>query len=534
MSASQLTALTSGLPSGISTLLKFPGIREDVNPDQLNALEKLQAERARAVISLPGSTQSETPDTLSGFARRIQLTQLLLSVYGGIAVTDGQVNLDALRREILMDDVLETLYGAAQQVIRGAVQRVDQIANASRGVSLEEYEALYDLISKTNGIVVSVIKLALDGVIYEARSLVREMLQNDFNQLLSKIDGVLDQGKIRINIHGTDYVVNAAAIHGLMKDHLDEVAVKLSNNSNTDFNKDQYARLNLAGLPEEFIQGLMTSYQRDWFRQINFETYNPVFSDSVNQPAASQEIWFRLIPALLESYGAEILDETGNVSLVSVETKLFEEVHHPVQNGESVLEAFKKIVRSVIDAARSALNAVNFADWAERIKSQDIILDAIAQIKTRSSELVKNLNASELSILEAFANTGYFWDTSVPNLRQLWDLLSSRLRGQKTVHVVMDNGKTIEINLSEIESIPNMPSSSIYDQALFPGLAPSDFNDVYNNAPAYIRFSEYQPASQQSVFDVEKLIVNAVRRIYDTIDELPEIYRERMFENEKL
>ncbi|MDP3920335.1 MAG: hypothetical protein Q8R76_05970 [Candidatus Omnitrophota bacterium] len=543
ITAGDLNALTNGLPSDIASLMRFPGIMEKLTEEQLHELEKRDREVLRRNCCFDGRNAQADAGNLSIFGRRIQLTGLFLQAAGAEVVNaDGYVDRDAYRRALLMNDRLEALYNAAQLVIEGSVMRVDELVrDISKGISLETYERLYQLIKDTNGAVTDIIKLALDGVIHSARSMVLDMLQDDFNVLLRKIDGILAEAPIQIRIGDKVYVVDSRKVRDAMHQLLNMLTVRNDNN----YSKEQYARL--TGVTQELLQTLQTDYELNASRQIRIDWREPTYSRDMNQTISLNEFLYRMIPVILKSFGEVILGEDGEVSYVNIEDQLLEGANAPVEKGQDLQTVFGDLVAKRFKDAKEKLHSFDFSKWEDRIAAEKLIYGLVYGLEKEIAYLLQVLNASEIGVLNAELNkyNYYSWnrrgerfnDTVFgrPSFYALWEYFVYRMLVAPRTALLPD-GRVLKIDVQSIRSIPGFPYQRSFDEELFPGIVDGDFDGA--EKLQYLHSGPFQLMKDadrsledflQAQTERDKFIINLVLRHYAHLDEIPEIYKGRLF-----
>ncbi|MCM8774803.1 MAG: hypothetical protein NC930_00375 [Candidatus Omnitrophica bacterium] len=530
MTSNDLYDLVSFLPRDIPTLLKYPGLKE-IGEEFLRTLEKQHIESQRNYIHLYDGNISETPDTLSSFAIRFQLAQKFLETYGSTVVVNGIVDREAWRNALLMNDYLRQLLDSAKSVIAAAIGRAQTIgANVSSGITIEVYDSLFQLIKDTNEAVIGILKLALDDVIYDVRSEVTMRLQERFNALLSHIDGIIASAKIKVVIDGRDQTLDPKALHAEIKKVLKRVAVIWDDCG--DYSKIQYDRLQ--GITEEILIGLKTAYELNYYRYVNFNSYQPTFSQDMNQTMANEEVWFRMIPRVLSQLGTIILDSDGKFSVEKFQEALLDGVYAPVPAGQSINQAFREILQRLIPEGISNINALDSAKWEDRIQIKGVVEDILKRIGQEALPLIKELNHSELSILNRVGNWGSY-PYSIPRISDLWNLVDQKLQNQ-LVTVSMIDGNRVQIDLAAVIRIPGFPRYADYDKVLFPGISASDFEGTAEKPRIWLDLNEgiQNPTYGYQSINPEILTVNIVSRLYETLSAIPEIYRGKLFVDGKL
>ncbi|MDD5671585.1 MAG: hypothetical protein PHN49_08090, partial [Candidatus Omnitrophica bacterium] len=530
LSANDLNVLTDNLPREISTLIRFPGIAAAMTAEQLAAFEKMQSETLRQRIRFDDENIGETPDQLSTVGIRLQFMQLVLEVFGERIVRDGSVNIDAFRRAILLDENLEQVYAQAQNVILSDIDYLNRvIENPPQAMTLAFYDELNRIIQDSNGKVTDILKPALDQVIYDAREMVIGMIQNDFNQLLNTIDAVTQRAIIQVTIDGQAYSVNARDVMARIQEIMPRLAISQApynyGASYGQYSKDQYDRLQ--GLSAELLQSIQSPYEHNYSRQLRFDGREPYFGRDMLQPMADEEVWYRLLPQVLEGFGTAIVGTDGVISLDRIEDKLLEGVYAPVPKGQTLLGAFTNMLNDVINATIARLNALDYSKWEDRVLAEKLVFEAIAAVQSGAQPFIQELNGTETNKLASIAN-GY----DQANFNGLWSLLDNKLWSTPVQTVVLSDGSVLNINLSDIKNIPGFPGSRTYDTELFPGITDSDFTGSDNRQRSQITIQKGVtdvPVVYNSWIDQDKFIVSLLKRHYDGRGQIPELYSGKLF-----
>lgn len=529
------------VPAEIESLLRFPG--NPVSEEDLAAMEQVGREKARRTIDFgiqgPGYvTPLPTYEyALSSAAVRFQYTGAVLEAYGSEVVQNGNIshdNYSAYRRSLLMNEALERYFDGAVAVIDGSMTRAQElIGDASRGITPETYGRLFELIQVTHESAVEILKLSLDGVIYEARQMVTAMLQDKFNELLAVVDAVTRPSadhpvNVILTIDGREVTVDARQLH----EHMLEVLKRVAVSPDDSFRRSQYERLNGVG----DMSSLLSPYERDQYRQISFDSRNATFSRSDSQPVAMQEIWFVLIPRIAAELGESLLDENGAVDLNAFEEALVEGVGAPVGPGESIREEMKQILKDLVEQTLAEINALDFRRLEDRLRAEEIVVQAILELEARGQDLVQLLDAGEISRLLQDINNAYESD-GIPSFRTVIDRVNYKKTYEPLSSMTLSDGKVIHVNVNELVSvIKGLNYSSSYDRELFPGLSPEDFAGTEGvNLPSWNPFKLSKEGSRDrddftgTYIDRARFYGALIQRHYETLESIPEIYRENLF-----
>ncbi len=517
MTAAELNDLTWDLPRDVATLLRYPGIQEGISKEILLSLDSSKAENARNYIDLSQTTVYGSEGSLSYYGTRIQLTEQFLKVYGSKIVVDGRVNRDNYREALLMNKELRLLLDMAVGMIDVAIEKAKTLgANAKDGISLKDYEAIMALIAQTNEASTAVLKLALDSVIYSVRNEITARLQERFNKLLNVTDALINGAKIKVAIDGTEYLLDPKEFHAAMKETLQRVAITYGN----DYSREQYARL--AGVSPEFLAGLRDASNVNQHRYINFNTYYGSSTGGTQQTPAQEEMWFRLVPSLIEKMGTSVLED-GKVSIAAFQKQLVSNVNVPVDAGKSILGVFTDLVNTLIGEALAKIEKADFSKWSEREGAEAVIHEVLKMLQDKANPLIQGLNDQEIGILNQLANSSY-WNTNNASFQKLAQLVDQKRAAAPIVTVTMGDGKTIQMDMRAILNIPGFPSQVRFDRELFPGIQDSDLANTERMQNRYITLTKIPAAVDMAeginltALGREQLAVHILQRLYKSAE----------------
>jgi len=535
MLAHDLNLLTNQLPRDRASLLRFPGIAEALSEEDLKNLES-GANALGSSIIVDGQMWPQSDSYLSQFAVRIQLTALMINANKEKVVQSGAVNLDLMRQAYLMNSYLEAMFQSSRKIIEAGGSKIRNLVPASQPLSAENYLKIHQIIRDTNLTVVNVMKLGLDGVIYDARQLITGMLQDSFNKMLSEADAIFARGKIVVDIEGKKVLVDANQAHKSLKTALSRVAVIWDGQG--EYSKAQYDRLN--GISTELVKSRRTSYELNFYRQVSFDHRDPNFPQDLDQQMDRMEILYGLIPAILKVHGKSVLNEQENFDPELLVKALLSKINVPAGEGQTIREALNNIILTVVDDTEARLRSLDFSKWEDRMKGEALLPEAILAIEAKARSLAIDLTPNEKQILTSWANQyNYYWNqggsVDARNVYDLWSILN-QMKQTKVATITLPDGKIFRADLDALRSIPGFPYSSQYDKDLFIGLTASDFKGT-ENVQQYIGIQIggenrgldiFYPSNAYSL-DQYKLAVNVITRLYQTRDSLPAIYKDRVF-----
>lgn len=529
VSYQQLNELAGYLPRDIATLMRYPGIHEGIGEAFLRTLETYGAASARAGICL-SCVDASTPDELSDFAVRIQLVARFLSVQGSAVLNSDNtaVVTDKFKDRLLLNDNLRTLLANAQLLIDQAIEQARLLAgDVSQGITMQVYESLLALIRSTNTAVTDVLRGALNDVIYSTQYEITRRLQERFNQLNAAVDNIFAQAKVRIVINGRSILVDPKTIQSVIQQLLPLVAVSWYG----EYNREQYGRLN--GITLALLSQLRSSAEINYYRSISFGGSAPVFTTDPNQMPDVHEMWFSLVPRVLESFGEAILDENGVISLSKVREQFLTGVNMGVNTGKfpSILAAYRDICSRWIVWGRTQIQSLDFSVWEQRKLAEGILRQAITHIQEEALPMIQLLNANELGELNGIANS-----ENNNGLYNLMQLIDQKRRDNPVVKLTLPGGQQVEINLHSVVSIQGFPSGVNYPRDLFPGLVPEDFNGTERNSVWSMALSKSGVSVQDpltgdslTLAGQEQLAIQAIVRMQATLGQIPELFRNALF-----
>lgn len=513
VTAEDLNTINDRLPRQIFSLSEFPGIKGSIPEDLLKALESQEQEQYRT-YAWPGLEKTMLVwGHVSRYAIRIQFTQLFLEAHFDKIVREGRLDRNLYWRTLLMDESVEEAYDSVVAIIQDALEQVQ--SKEGGALSVEDYLNLRNLMEATQKRVIDIFKPVYDGLSSAAQPLIMQPLSAEYTALWNAFSDLVNNSKVQITIDGNSFEVKPVEIHQLMLNLLNRVAIL-----GREPTSEQYRRLN--GITESLLGELWSPSKFGNLRYLNFSSY---YYSSSSSYLTTIEIYFRLIPEVLESFGSSII-ENGAVSMGKVQEKLLEGVYLPVPAGDSLKNTVQLKVHEILTLAQQQILALDFSKWEERIQWEEILRNAMEEIRSQTESLRQGLNESELRQLESLVNYGIYQDSYL-EFNTLAALAQNRLASTRTITVPMQDGSRIQIDLNAILAISGLPYSMNYDKTLLPGFEDSDFENAENFQS---QFSWAPSAPSTSAYrSIEKVIVNIAKRLYDSQDSLLTPDAGRMF-----
>ncbi len=491
VSPSELEQFQNNLPGDAQTFLNYPGIKDQISMgDLLNAgLIPDVSYNALSYVNLSASNPSSQTSSTDNFvfsypARRFQLLPLLLNLYPEVIRPDGTVDIAQLVEKILITQEMKDALKRSADIINGKLQEL-ALFGQKPALTMEDYQQMKQLLVSAREEAYALLDpFVKDQKNWQVTNLLSQKFQAILNPLFAKFGSLLSQAKVSANINGSNVVFDPRTIQSRA---LDAVLEATSIRIGDSFVRNQYLRL--AGLDKDMLKGLWNSGELQGLTSVYSYGMNSFIRTPVekNQTFDPREILYVLIPRIVEKF--QTIDSNALMSA------LLGTVQPPVPVGQSLEVVLHHLAQGLSDDALRKMKSVQGASLERLLKLKSIFVDLNQSLGNQIQPYLTQLSKAECQQIEWMVNRLLYSYSNLPTT--VGDYFQTATNTSANLAINM-RGVMIPVNYGGILGIDRFPSSKDYDQELFVGVLPSDFDSAEtSNETSYTRY-QTQPDENSS------------------------------------
>lgn len=497
LSARQILTNFNFLRSDSKTFLKFPGIKDQITFEMLEEANLIPQSVFNALSSVnvypPSNNQPENSEEVIYFSHpaKLQLVGMILNLFPQVVNEDGSINFRQLRYEVLINSEIGAALEETQALIEGKIEEMSAFGERE-GISHEDYQAMKELLASASKEAHEILDPVVNEVnVWQVTSEANSRLEEQLSHLKEKFDAILSKANALVEIDSESLVFDPRMIENEVLETVlkatairpeGRIAVRGFRDLSDPLSRFQYIRLE--GIDEDMFKGIPDSFL------INYQ---------------DPEMWFNVIPQIVAKHKTAEVDALIKAVLGGMEP--------PVALGKNLWQVIGKIVDDLTIQALKDMKAVSVKSIDDLLKMKAVMVELNFALKEKLASYLSGLADEEISEIQGMIHGRYY---PYPDRNSG---VGGYFEAQPKDPVLYSKGG-VKIPVGEIGWIPNFPYSTNYNQDLFVGILPSDFEGVemahesrYDQFNFNLDENEFQESDYLSGIGQVQLVMNIVERL---------------------
>ncbi|EDY82880.1 hypothetical protein VDG1235_2503 [Verrucomicrobiia bacterium DG1235] len=511
-------------PRTVAELAAISGISSVLSEEELEAFSKQSEWETLRKVNLDGS-ELWVDDYISVFGIRIQLMNALLASYGEALVVDGELDGYSLVLTVYRDEELGESLASVKQAVDEGIEDLEALGLSGESwFSPDQFDRILDSVEAVKSAVNAALREGGTTLHWQQNRFFSYLARAQYDLFLDSLEETagltgrnLWQKRIRIDLDGTDYLVDSTWLKARVVSAVNRVGyVYLSDGRVTLRQLDRLADVDTSEVLE-----LRQVPRWDNFLSLDDRSYYGSAED-LDRISLDAELYFVFIPRLLEVYGENILKATGGIDNELLEERLLLGLEPEVPFGSSLQRICKEIAESRGGAALAKLNSLSDSEWSTWEAIEEAFLQAKVEILDESGPYLADASDIERTYLVQ----------EVERFGSLY-VLRDRFRDLQEVDAVtlrFGNGESWLVPLKKMRSAVGLSYYHVLeDRSVYSGLSDEDYAASHRFNP-YLSFldgvDDPEALHYEEWVDQSKLLIAVLRRLHDSPDSVPELYRD--------
>lgn len=451
---------TNELPYDYQTLLQYPGLANLLTREKLESFNLIPQGFYNSLtyvnlnVSNPGT--GGWPSASLYFSQpthEFQLLEVFLNLFPEVIRSNGTVDFELLRLRLLISAETEVALKEAEAMIRAGVAEMTAFGQKS-AITAEDYQKMKEILLTAQKAAYEKVQPLLQGAIYQVTNEVNHRFRVAYHPLLNAFNSVLGQAKmVVVTDDGNQIVFDPRLINSNVIEMIQNaISIQMGSIRMGNWTRAQYLKMN--GTDDGLFAGLLSPWEMSYLISVPSRHSPQIVSTNQNDVFDTWEIFYGFVPRIVARHKTADPDALTRI--------LLGEIKPAIALGQSLQGVIQSFVDETTRKALAEMQGIKIQSLDDLLKMKQIFVSLMATLKEKIPTYLATLLPNESLLVQSMVNNS-LWKVKVYYHQTIQSMETLSIHG-------------VQVSLRDVFNIPGFPYSSSYDQELFVGILPGDFD----------------------------------------------------------